>query len=121
MARKRTVRSSRFAVLFSTAGNLDEATRIAEHLVERRLVACVNLIPMVHSIYWWDNKVNRDQEVLLILKTEKRKIGEIEKTVRSLHSYQTPELIALPLVSGLQEYLKWMEDSLTSKKGRSAK
>ena len=100
---------------------MEEAANIGESLVHNHLVACVNIVPSIRSVYWWDNKVNHDDEVLMIMKTEKSKIPALQKALRALHSYQTPELIALDITDGMPEYLRWIEDSLAikTKKGRS--
>jgi periplasmic divalent cation tolerance protein len=103
-------------VLFSTAGTWEEASRISTHLVENRLVACVNLVPSISSVYWWKNQVNQETEVLLIMKTEKSKVTMVEKAIRSLHSYQTPELIGLKVEYGLPEYLAWVSASTSDRK-----
>jgi periplasmic divalent cation tolerance protein len=99
-------------VLFSTTGSLEEASRIADHLVSNHIVACVNIVPSIHSIYWWDNKVQQDQEVLMILKTRKSKLEELEKAIRTLHTYQTPELIAWNLDYGIREYVDWIDNAI---------
>lgn len=103
---------SRYIVLFCTTGSVDEASNIAEHLVGNHLVACVNVIPTVRSIYWWNNKVYQDQEALMIIKTEQNRIPEVEQSIRQLHTYQTPELIAVPIEYGMPEYLDWISRSL---------
>lgn len=102
----------RYFLLYCTTGSIDEASNIAEHLVGNHLVACVNVVPSVRSIYWWNNKVYRDTEALMIIKTEETRIPEIEKSIRKLHSYETPELIAVRIEYGSPEYLDWMAKSL---------
>ena len=104
-----------YVLLFSTAGNEQEARAIATHLVSHHLVACVNIVPSIHSIYWWKNGVTEDNEVLLLMKSKRENIAEIEKAVRSLHSYETPELIAVPLHYGFSEYLNWIDAALKGK------
>ena len=103
----------RFAVVMSTTGTMEEASKIAEHLVSQHLVACVNILPSVRSIYWWKDSVQRDDELLMIMKTEFKMIPRIEEAIRSLHSYDVPELIVLPIEYGLPEYLKWIGVSLS--------
>ncbi len=102
----------KYCVLLSTTNSVEEASKIAGHLVERHLVACVNIIPSILSVYRWENKVNSDPEILLIMKTLVSSIPRVEKAIRELHSYETPELIALPIQYGMKEYLKWMADSV---------
>jgi periplasmic divalent cation tolerance protein len=103
-----------FVVVLSTAGGIEEAEKIAEELVGKRLAACVNIIPAIHSIYRWNNAVQKDKEVLMIIKTERAKFEIVESTIRSLHSYEVPEIISFPLENGSQGYLQWLESSLTS-------
>lgn len=99
-------------VILSTAGSEEEASKIAEHLVNNRLAACVNIIPSITSIYRWKGEMNRDHEILMIIKTDASRLEEIKTAVRSLHSYETPELIAIPVQEGLKEYLDWLGDSV---------
>lgn len=106
---------SKYVVLYCTTGSLDEASNIAEHLVGNHVAACVNVVPSVRSIYWWNNKVCQDQEALMIIKTEQNRIPEVEQFIRKLHSYETPELIAIPVEYGMQEYLDWISKSLSEK------
>jgi len=108
----RTERSEAIAV-FITAGNKAEAVRLAEILVEARLAACVQIIPQMESVYRWQGQVERQEEVLLIAKTVKSKFEELEREVRAVHNYETPEIIAVPIVSGSDPYLKWLLDSVT--------
>jgi periplasmic divalent cation tolerance protein len=107
---------TQFRVLLCTAGSGEEAGRIAESLVGSRLAACVNIIPSIRSIYWWNNTVTQDNEVLMLIKTEVSRIPEVEQAIRKLHSYQVPELISLPIEYGLPEYLKWLEDAISRTK-----
>jgi periplasmic divalent cation tolerance protein len=99
-------------VVFVTCGNLKEAEQLAKSLVEKRLAACVNLLPGVSSWYWWENKVTQDQEILLVMKSSRPRFAELEKEVLRLHSYGVPEIIALPVVEGSANYLNWIESSL---------
>ena len=99
-------------VIFVTVGNSNEAATLAKSLVEKRLVACVNLLPGIASWYWWEGKVTEDQEVLLVMKTSRDKFVALEKEVLRLHSYAVPEVIALPIVEGSKNYLNWIEESV---------
>ncbi|MGH9427693.1 MAG: divalent-cation tolerance protein CutA [Terriglobia bacterium] len=99
-------------VIFVTVGNSSDASSLAKHLVEKRLAACVNLLPGVASWYWWEGKVTQDQEVLLVMKTSRDKFAALEKEVLRLHSYAVPEVIALQIVEGSKNYLNWIEESL---------
>ena len=97
-------------VVLVTCGSEEEATKIANSLVEERLAACVNIISPVRSIYRWEGKIWDEKEWMLIIKTQKKRFEELEKKIKSLHSYAVPEIIALPVVEGFASYLKWLEE-----------
>ena len=99
-------------VVLMTAPNADEATRIAEMLVERTLAACVQILPPMTSIYVWKGEVQRENEIMLVAKSTRAKFDELEDAVRAVHSYETPEIIALPIVAGSQSYLSWLSSCL---------
>lgn len=99
-------------VVFVTASGKEEAQKIAQALVEKRLAACVNIISGVESVFWWESKVDRASEALLVIKSCQEKFAEIAETVKSLHSYAVPEIIALPISAGYQPYLKWINESI---------
>jgi len=99
-------------VVLVNCGNSKEAEALAKSLVEKRLAACVNVVPGLVSWYWWENKLTQDTEVLLIIKSSRGNLPELEKEVLRLHSYAVPEIIALPIVEGSVNYLNWMEQSL---------
>ena len=90
----------------------DKAREIARRLVEERLAACVNVVDEVHRIYWWQGKVEEDKESLLIVKTRVDAVQALIEAVRRIHPYQVPEVIALPIIAGLEDYLKWLEDEV---------
>ena len=96
-------------VVFITVGNDEEARKIAELLVKGRKAACVNIVPGVDSLFWWEGKPNRVQESLLIVKTRAAFFPEIIELVRKAHSYEVPEIIALPIIAGSEDYLKWLD------------
>ena len=98
-------------VVLVTCGSEEEATKIAISLVEEGVAACVNIISPVRSIYRWEGKVWDEREWVLIIKTQKKRFGELEKNVKSLHSYSVPEVIVLPIVEGSASYLKWLEET----------
>ena len=98
-------------VILVTAKDDAEANKIAEKLVAKKLIACVNIVPGIQSIFRWQGKVDRAQEVLLVLKSRRRHFPAIVKTVQALHSYDVPEIIALPIVEGNKDYLQWMTES----------
>src|SRR5512136_7503 len=101
---------SQFIVVLVTCGSEEEALKIARSLVEEHLAACVNLISPVRSIYRWEGKIWDEREWILIIKTQKKRFEELEKKVKSLHSYSVPEIIGLPIVEGAASYLKWLEE-----------
>ncbi|MCI0444877.1 divalent-cation tolerance protein CutA [bacterium] len=101
-------------IILSTTGSEDEASKIAEHLVSNRLAACVNIIPSITSVYRWKGEMNTDREILMIIKTDASRFEEIKSAVRNLHSYETPELIAIPIQQGLQQYLDWITESVSA-------
>lgn len=97
-----------YIVLFITASNGEEAHKIAEVLLNQRKVACVNIVPTVSSLFWWQDKLDSAQESLLIVKTKASLLPEIVNLVKGVHSYEVPEIIALPIVGGNQDYLEWI-------------
>jgi periplasmic divalent cation tolerance protein len=99
-------------VVFMTAANGEEATRLADMLVGAQLAACVQILPEIESVYRWQGKIERQAEVLLLAKTTKDKFAELEREVCALHSYDTPEIIAVPVTTGSTPYLKWLEKSV---------
>jgi periplasmic divalent cation tolerance protein len=98
-------------VIFVTCGSEEEGLKIANALVEGHLAACVNLISPIRSIYRWEGKIWDEKEWLLIIKTQKDRFEELEKKVKSLHSYSVPEIISLPISEGSSSYLKWIKES----------
>ena len=99
-------------VVFLTASNGEEATRLADLLIGAHLAACVQILPEMESVYRWQGKIERQSEILLIAKTTAGKFAELEREVRALHSYETPEIVAVPLVAGSTPYLEWLANSL---------
>ena len=98
-------------VVLVTVPNEEEAARIARALVEERLAACANIIPSVRSIYRWKGEVCDDSECLLVIKTLWDRFDDLERRVKELHSYEVPEVIALRVVKGSEEYLDWVEEN----------
>ena len=101
-----------YIVVFVTAKNKTEAKRIARGLLKDRLAACVNILAGVESLFWWQGKIDRGSEVLMIIKTKRKLFEKVMAKVKLLHSYQTPEIIALPVVAGSWAYLKWIDESI---------
>ena len=100
--------SGQVLVILVTAINQKEAVRIGEEMVNERLAACVNIIPRIQSIYRWKGKVIKAQEVLLILKSTRPRYRALEKAIRAMHTYEIPEIIALPVKGGLDQYIGWV-------------
>ncbi len=99
-------------IVLITVGSSEEADKIAQALVERMLAACVNIVPSIASVYRWQDEVQRDSEVLLIVKSRRDVFEHLARCVKELHSYETPEIIALPIVAGDVDYLRWMDNSV---------
>ena len=100
-------------VVLVTCGSRREAGRIARSVVKGGLAACVNVLESpVHSLYRWKDKVEQAREYLLLMKTSRSRLDALRDEVERLHSYDVPEFIALPIVSGLPTYLRWLDDSL---------
>lgn len=104
--------TSEAIVVLMTAATPEEATRLAEMLIGARLAACVQVLPEMESIYRWKGNIERQSETLLIAKTLREKFSDLEREVRALHIYDTPEIIAIPILSGSAAYLQWLTDSL---------
>jgi periplasmic divalent cation tolerance protein len=100
-----------YIIVLITAKDKNEAERISRGLLEAKLIACANIMGGVRSLYWWQGKIDSSKEVLLVLKTKKALFKKIMSKVKSLHSYQTPEIIALPIINGSQDYLAWIDSS----------
>ena len=103
--------TSQVVVLITTATE-EEAHRIAEILLNQRKVACVNIVPRVDSLFRWQGKLDSAQESLLIIKTRASLLPEIIEMVKKAHSYELPEIIALPIVGGNEDYLKWIDSEV---------
>jgi len=101
-------------IVFSTAGSQEEARRIAHHLVDRQLAACVNLVRGVESVYRWQGKVESSQEWLLLIKTTAEKFDDVRDAIRQLHSYDLPECIAIAIEDGSADYLEWIGESVAA-------
>lgn len=99
-------------VILVTASSKKEAEKIASGLIKHKLAACVNIIDKVNSVFFWEAKVQKAKESLLIIKSKKEKMPKIIRLVKSLHSYKVPEIIALPIIAGDKPYLRWIDESV---------
>ena len=95
--------------IYITVGNFDEAKRIGRKLLEERLVACVNMIDRMHSMYWWNDAIQEDQEIILIAKTTRPQVQAVIDRVTELHSYEIPCIVSLPVLDGNPAFLEWIE------------
>ena|SRR3989338_11200809 len=107
--------TSPFLIILVTCPTRTVGRRIAAALITRHLAACVNIVPGVESIFWWQGKMDRCREVLLLIKTTTRRFESLKRAVISLHPYDVPEVIALPIVAGHRAYLKWVTTSVISR------
>jgi periplasmic divalent cation tolerance protein len=100
-------------VVLMTAANREEANRIAEMLIDARLAACVQILPEIQSVYRWQGEVARESEVMLLVKSTLDRFDEIDLAVREIHSYETPEIIGLPVSAISEPYLAWLQEEVT--------
>ena len=100
-------------VILVTTSSKEEANAIGKKMVEERLAACVNVIPGMRSVYVWEGKFCDEGEVLLMMKSRRGLLDRIVSRVKELHSYEVPEVIALPILGGSEDYLRWVEESLS--------
>ena len=99
-------------IVLTTAGSEEEAHKIARHLVENRLAACVNIVAQVESIYRWQGKVDSSREWLLLVKTTQERFPAVRDAIRELHSYELPECVVLNIEDGSSDYLQWLAASV---------
>jgi periplasmic divalent cation tolerance protein len=100
------------SVVLVTAPDLKVARKLAQAALQARLIACANLIPKFESHYWWQGKIEKGAEVLLLMKTSRARLVALEKLIVAKHPYDTPEFLVLPLTAGNGRYLKWIGDSV---------
>ena len=105
----------KYTAVFVTCPSKEEARRIAKRLLDEKLIACANIVNGVESIFRWKGNIDKASESLIIMKTVKNNLKNIEKTVKMLHSYEVPEIVALPLEWGSSDYLKWLSKSVKQK------
>ncbi len=100
-------------LVFITVPSREEAEKIARRVVEDRLAACVNIVPQVRSLFTWEGKLSQEDEVLLVVKSRRSRFPALAGTVKELHSYSVPEIIAIPVLEGTADYLQWIVDVTT--------
>ena len=98
-----------YNIVLMAANNCNEAEKIIQILLEERLIACANIISSVSSFFWWEEKITKENEVLVIMKSKDSLFNKLEKRINNLHSYEIPEILSIPIVSGSEFYLKWMK------------
>jgi periplasmic divalent cation tolerance protein len=101
-------------VVFSTCGSQEEAEKLARALLEARLAACVNVIMQIRSFYWWQGKIEQSGEWLLVIKTSRDMFDRVRVVLEGAHSYELPEVLALPVVEGSPNYLAWIDRELAA-------
>jgi len=108
-----TVETTGIIVLI-TSVSMEEARKIASLLLAERKIACVNIVKEVESMFWWKDKIETAQETLLIIKTSSTHLEDIVNMVKQVHSYEIPEVIALPIIGGSSDYLKWLDSEVNN-------
>jgi len=103
---------SSYIAVFMTISDEKEATKIVRSLLKDRLIACANIVGPVSSLFWWKGKIDKANEFLVIMKSRKNLFKRLSERVEELHSYEVPEVIALPVIEGLPSYLNWLGASL---------
>ena len=101
-------------VVLVTGSNVRECKRIAKHLLEKKLIACVNIVPMIQSLYHWQGKIADEKECLMVLKSSREIFPALQDEVEKLHSYSVPEVIALPIIDGAPNYLNWIGETIAA-------
>ena len=101
-----------YVIVMVTTANREEAEKIACHLLDEKLIACANILGPVSSLFWWAGKIDRAEERILLMKSRLTLFEKLSEKVKSLHSYEVPEILALPIVKGSQDYMKWLESCL---------
>ena len=103
-----------YVVVLVTTSSVEEAEQIAQTILQKRLAACVNIVPCVHSRFWWRGKIERSDETLLVIKSKSEVFDKLVESVRAVHSYEVPEILAVPVQYGFTEYLSWIKGVIKS-------
>ena len=104
-----------YTLIMVTASSREEAEKIATTLLKRKLIACANILGPVSSRFWWQGKIDSAEEYMIFMKTKRELFDQVADNVKQLHSYEVPEIIALPIVEGAKPYLEWINSNLTGK------
>lgn len=107
-------KKEKYVVVFVTSPDIETARSIVRKTLENKLVACANIVPNIESHYWWEGKIDKSSEVLIVMKTVLSKVNELERTVISEHPYKTPEFIAIKIEDGFRGYLEWVSESVSN-------
>ena len=105
----------KYIQITKTVSKLDEAKRIADNILNKKIAACVQILGPIKSIYWWKNKKENKEEWLCVIKTKKQLFNKISEIIKKIHSYELPEIIAIPIINGSNEYLKWIDNETQNK------
>jgi len=108
---RETMKGTDRIIVLIIAGSEEEAHKIADLLVNEKKAACVNIVPGVDSLFWWEGKLDSARESLLLVKTKASLFPEIVEMVKRMHSYEVSEIIALPIIGGSEDYLKWLDSA----------
>jgi len=106
---------SHYVVVMTTASTKREATKIVQCLLEERLIACANIIGPISSLFWWKDKIDEATEFLVLMKSSKKLFDKLLERVKAVHSYEVPEILALPILKGSRSYLGWLQANLQSR------
>jgi len=104
--------SEKFITIFTTTEKKEDAERISSHLLEARLVGCVQIVGPIQSGFWWEGKIEKAEEWLVLIKTAERLYGEVEAAIKTVHPYKVPEILAIPVTEGNPDYLNWLSSSV---------
>ena len=107
---------NQFIQIITTVDEKEIAEKIAKKVVEKRMVACAQIIGPIKSIYWWKEKIEESEEWMVVMKSKKEFFKKVEKVIRDIHPYEVPEIIAFPVIEGYEEYLKWLDEEIGGEK-----